>query len=108
MRVGKVLVAQAARVADHLTEWCHARNRLLSERPGKRDGAEQFAFDVDRASAHAGDDPRVLELTAPESDQHRIATGTGISLHAKHFDVEFFNLGPVHHRLAIAPHSLLD
>src|SRR4029079_16895217 len=62
--VGEDFLARAARtraLGQHRLDRRDAAQRLLREAPRVGDRADQLAFDVDGAAAHAGDDAAVLD-----------------------------------------------
>ena len=92
----------------HLAERRDAGDRLLAVRPGVRDGAKQPTVDVDRAAAHAGNDPGFFQAQARQPAQNHVAARAGILQHAENFRVEVLDLSPLHHSSPEALHASAD
>src|SRR5690349_20997657 len=83
---------------------------LLGEDPElKGKGASEFAFEIDGAAAHAGDDSRVLDFRAFELDEDDGLLGAEeIGHDADHFEIEFFDLVAGEDGVGIALHAGAD
>ena len=78
---------------------------IILKRPTIRERANEFAVDVDRASAHAGDDLVLLQVRAAHADENHVLFGQRIVQDADDLDLEALRLGPFEHRQAIAFHA---
>jgi hypothetical protein len=92
----------------HLAEGRDAGDRLLAEWPGEGDGAKQLAVDVNRATAHAGDDAGLFEVGAAEAAQDHVAAWTGVAQDADYLGVERIDFGPFDAGLSLAFHAGAD
>jgi len=81
------------------------RDRLGCKRKRKRDCAHEFAVHIDRASAHAGNDPGSCQRAAGKAGEDHVLLGGEVFQNAKQFNVELLNFGPLKDRSADAFHA---
>ena len=99
--------AVEGRGVRHLRNRRNAGDRLFREAAQRiRDGADQFAVDVDGTAAHPGDDAGVRERSAFEFGEYEVAMRPDDVLeHADDVDLEFLDPSPIEDRSADADHS---
>ncbi len=109
LRVGRLGLVQRVNL-EHLLDRGHAADRLLGEiADTEGECAHQFAVNVNRAAAHAGDHARVFGLLPAEAHQDDVALGAVDVAHdAQDLDVHRLRLHTLEYGVGDAFHARLD
>lgn len=85
-----------------------AADGLFAERPGVSDGADQFAVDIDRRTAHARDDAGSFQVVAGEFREDQVSLHEHPFHHVDDLHVELFRLPAPENGQAVTGHSRPD
>src|SRR5690606_9993243 len=95
-------------IFEHVADRCHAGDGLRTEGPAVRVRADHLAVDVDRTSAHPGNDLGDLEARVLRLDEDEVLTGAEVREDVDHFDVEALGLRAFEDGEAVALHPPSD
>jgi hypothetical protein len=93
------------RVGNHLLDRLNTGDRLFRKRETQSDGAEQFAVNVNRTSAHALHDASFLERAAAQASQYDALLRSEIFHYSEDFDLEIFDAIVMEDSAADAVHA---
>ena len=108
---GEVFAPHATRappLGQHRLDRRDAAEWLLGKAPGVGDRTDQLAVDVDRASAHAGDDAAELDARILGADEDDVLLGQEVVHHGDHPHLERLGFGPLEDRQRLSDHPRLD
>ncbi len=91
LRQTRLLPALVRRVGgEHRLDRRHAADGLVEEAPAVGDRADELAAHVDRAAAHAADDPRLAldHGAGGDLDEDQVLAEVGLGEDTEHLDVE--------------------
>src|SRR5262249_12840857 len=91
--------------ADHRINRTDAGDRVLGEGERHGDGADKFAVDIDRATAHSLHDAGMLERTAGEASENERFFGANVVEHAENFYLKLLDLASGEDRPSDAAHA---
>ena len=95
------------RALNHLNNRRDAADRFFGKTKTNRNGAQKFAVDINRRTAHALDDAALTghDRAVGHADHHQVAAAVDAFERAQHFDAEFLDFGALKHAQAVALHA---
>ena len=93
---------------EHCLDGLDTGNRFFGKGKTESDGAEQFAPDIDWATAHALHNAGMLEGSAGEAGEDEGFFGTDVIEDAEYFDLEILDFGGIEDGTPGSAHTWFD